>query len=153
MNTILIQLICFFIAILIATKYLNKEKSKTTKIEIKKNNNIIMKLDDEIIYLILYNNEIANIISDCTPIVAKKIKTTEDRIVFEIDKEIAVSPENVKSIKNGDIVLDENNNIIIFLEDMECNKNYIKIGKILLIDKLDNLKKDDKNTIIFERIK
>ena len=151
MNPMLIQFICLFIAILIATLFLEKQKPKQNKIEIKETKTIDIKIDDEIIKIMLYNNENVSNFYETLPVEAKLDIQKEDRLIFKIDKEVNKKLDNVRSVKKGEIVLDENNNIVIFLENMECNKNYSKIGIILLINKIDNFMNSNNKTIIFEK--
>ena len=151
MQALFVKFIIFFIVISIATIYLNKQKIKSTKIEIKQTKNIVIKIDEETIRIILYNNDTVNKLYLELPLETKINITTDDKIVIETKLDIKNNLDNIKEVRKGDIVLDEENNIIIFLEDMECNKNYSKIGKILLINKLDFIKDSTNKTIMFDK--
>lgn len=151
MKLLFIQFICLFIAIFITSIYLNKQTTKNKKIEIKTIENMVLKFDNESINLILNNNQTVKSLFEKLPIKMKINKKFEDRIIFKIDKELNIKTKKENNIKKGEIVLDENNNMIIFLESMECNKEYSKIGQILLINKLDDIKKIEEETVILDK--
>lgn len=149
MKMFLIQFVCIFIAISIATLYLNSIKEKPKEVEIKGVENINIKLDGENNNLIFNNNETITDIMKILPI--KDTMTNNDNeLSLELKEAIKSNPEKIEKASKGDVLL-KDNKIIIILENKELNNEYTKIGKVLLIDKLDNLKEKEKVKVVMRK--
>ena len=149
MKMFLIQFVCIFIAISIATLYLNSIKEKPKEVEIKGVENISIKLDGENNNLIFNNNETITDIMKMLPI-EDTMTNNDNELSLELKEAIKSNPEKIEKASKGDVLL-KDNKIIIILENKELNNEYTKIGKVLLIDKLDNLKEKEKVKIVMRK--
>lgn len=140
MNERIIQFVCLFIAVLIATLYLNSLKNKPKEIEIKGIENIVIYLNNEKNNLILSNNDTVKELINILPI-ESKIKKEEMYLSLELDRELS-SNDKVTKVEKGDVVLFKNKTIRIFTKDSNVEEEYTKLGKILLVDKLDNINEE-----------
>ena len=135
-NERIIQFVCLFIAVLIATLYLNSLKNKPKEIEIKGIENIVIYLNNEKNNLILSNNDTVKELINVLPI-ESQITKEEMYLSLELDRELS-SNDKVTKVEKGDVVLFKNKTIRIFTKDSNVEEEYTKLGKILLVDKLDN---------------
>ena len=149
MKMFLIQFVCIFIAISIATLYLNSIKEKPKEVEIKGVENISIKLDGENNNLIFNNNETITDIMKMLPI-EDTMTNNDNELSLELKEAIKSNPEKIEKASKGDVLL-KDNKIIIMLENKELNNEYTKIGKVLLIDKLDNLKEKEKVKVVMRK--
>lgn len=149
MKMFLIQFVCIFIAISIATLYLNSIKEKPKEVEIKGVENINIKLDGENNNLIFNNNETITDIMKMLPI-EDTMTNNDNELSLELKETIKSNPEKIEKASKGDVLL-KDNKIIIILENKELNNEYTKIGKVLLIDKLDNLKEKEKVKVVMRK--
>lgn len=149
MKMFLIQFVCIFIAISIATLYLNSIKEKPKEVEIKGVENINIKLDGENNNLIFNNNETITDIMKMLPI-EDTMTNNDNELSLELKEAIKSNPEKIEKASKGDVLL-KDNKIIIILENKELNNEYTKIGKVLLIDKLDNLKEKEKVKVVMRK--
>lgn len=140
-NERIIQFVCLFIAVLIATLYLNSLKNKPKEIEIKGIENIVIYLNNEKNNLILVNNDTVKELINILPI-ESKIKKEEMYLSLELDRELS-SNDKVTKVEKGDVVLFKNKTIRIFTKDSNVEEEYTKLGKILLVDKLDNINEEE----------
>lgn len=140
-NERIIQFVCLFIAVLIATLYLNSLKNKPKEIEIKGIENIVIYLNNEKNNLILVNNDTVKELINILPI-ESKIKKEEMYLSLELDRELS-SNDKVTKVEKGDVVLFKNKTIRIFKKDSNVEEEYTKLGKILLVDKLDNINEEE----------
>lgn len=140
-NERIIQFVCLFIAVLIATLYLNSLKNKPKEIEIKGIENIVIYLNNEKNNLILSNNDTVKELINILPI-ESKIKKEEMYLSLELDRELS-SNDKVTKVEKGDVVLFKNKTIRIFTKDSNVEEEYTKLGKILLVDKLDNINEEE----------
>lgn len=140
-NERIIQFVCLFIAVLIATLYLNSLKNKPKEIEIKGIENIVIYLNNEKNNLILSNNDTVKELINILPI-ESKIKKEEMYLSLELDRELS-SNDRVTKVEKGDVVLFKNKTIRIFTKDSNVEEEYTKLGKILLVDKLDNINEEE----------
>lgn len=149
MKIFLIQFVCIFIAISIATLYLNSIKEKPKEVEIKGVENINIKLDGENNNLIFNNNETITDIMNLLPI-EDTMTNNDNELSLELKEAIKSNPEKIEKASKGDVLL-KDNKIIIILENKELNNEYTKIGKVLLVDKLDNLKEKEKVKVVMRK--
>lgn len=149
MKMFLIQFVCIFIAISIATLYLNSIKEKPKEVEIKGVENITIKFDGENNNLIFNNNETITDIMNLLPI-EDTMTNNDNELSLELKEAIKSNPEKIEKASKGDVLL-KDNKIIIILENKELNNEYTKIGKVLLIDKLDNLKEKEKVKVVMKK--
>lgn len=140
-NERIIQFVCLFIAVLIATLYLNSLKNKPKEIEIKGIENIVIYLNNEKNNLILSNNDTVKELINILPI-ESKIKKEEMYLSLELDRELS-SNDKVTKVEKGDVVLFKNKTIRILKKDSNVEEEYTKLGKILLVDKLDNINEEE----------
>ena len=140
-NERIIQFVCLFIAVLIATLYLNSLKNKPKEIEIKGIENVVIYLNSEKNNLILVNNDTVKELINILPI-ESKIKKEEMNLSLELDRELS-SNDKVTKVEKGDVVLFKNKTIRIFTKDSNVEEEYTKLGKILLVDKLDNINEEE----------
>lgn len=140
-NERIIQFVCLFIAVLIATLYLNSLKNKPKEIEIKGIENIVIYLNNEKNNLILSNNDTVKELINILPI-ESKIKKEEMYLSLKLDRELS-SNDKVTKVEKGDVVLFKNKTIRIFTKDSNVEEEYTKLGKILLVDKLDNINEEE----------
>ena len=141
MNERIIQFVCLFIAVLIATLYLNSLKNKPKEIEIKGIENVVIYLNSEKNNLILSYNDTVKELINILPI-ESKIKKEEMYLSLELDRELS-SNDKVMKVEKGDVVLFKNKTIRIFTKDSNVEEEYTKLGKILLVDKLDNINEEE----------
>ena len=141
MNERIIQFVCLFIAVLIATLYLNSLKNKPKEIEIKGIENIVIYLNNEKNNLILSNNDTVKELINILPI-ESQITKEEMYLSLELDRELS-SNDKVTKVEKGDVVLFKNKTIRIFTKDSNVEEEYTKLGKILLVDKLDNINEEE----------
>lgn len=139
-NERIIQFVCLFIAVLIATLYLNSLKNKPKEIEIKGIENIVIYLNNEKNNLILSNNDTVKELINILPI-ESQITKEEMYLSLELDRELS-SNDKVTKVEKGDVVLFKNKTIRIFTKDSNVEEEYTKLGKILLVDKLDNINEE-----------
>ena len=140
-NERIIQFVCLFIAVLIATLYLNSLKNKPKEIEIKGIENVVIYLNSEKNNLILSYNDTVKELINILPI-ESKIKKEEMYLSLELDRELS-SNDKVTKVEKGDVVLFKNKTIRIFKKDSNVEEEYTKLGKILLVDKLDNINEEE----------
>lgn len=140
-NERIIQFVCLFIAVLIATLYLNSLKNKPKEIEIKGIENIVIYLNNEKNNLILSNNDTVKELINILPI-ESQITKEEMYLSLELDGELS-SNDKVTKVEKGDVVLFKNKTIRIFTKDSNVEEEYTKLGKILLVDKLDNINEEE----------
>ena len=140
-NERIIQFVCLFIAVLIATLYLNSLKNKPKEIEIKGIENIVIYLNNEKNNLILSNNDTVKELINVLPI-ESQITKEEMYLSLELDRELS-SNDKVTKVEKGDVVLFKNKTIRIFTKDSNVEEEYTKLGKILLVDKLDNINEEE----------
>lgn len=140
-NERIIQFVCLFIAVLIATLYLNSLKNKPKEIEIKGIENIVIYLNNEKNNLILVNNDTVKELINILPI-ESQITKEEMYLSLELDRELS-SNDKVTKVEKGDVVLFKNKTIRIFTKDSNVEEEYTKLGKILLVDKLDNINEEE----------
>lgn len=140
-NERIIQFVCLFIAVLIATLYLNSLKNKPKEIEIKGIENIVIYLNNEKNNLILSNNDTVKELINILPI-ESQITKEEMYLSLELDRELS-SNDKVTKVEKGDVVLFKNKTIRIFTKDSNVEEEYTKLGKILLVDKLDNINEEE----------
>lgn len=146
MNKTVVVYICIFSAIAIANLYLSKMRNKEKEIEIKGIENVVLKINDEKTKLIL------NDISSVRDLVKRfpiegTMNNKGGKLIMELPYKISSEPVKVEKVYKGDIMLEDNNKIVIYLEDMNVNKQYTKLGKVLLINKLDEIKEEDEVTV------
>ena len=141
MNERIIQFVCLFIAVLIATLYLNSLKNKPKEIEIKGIENVVIYLNSEKNNLILSYNDTVKELINILPI-ESKIKKEEMYLSLKLDRELS-SNDKVMKVEKGDVVLFKNKTIRIFTKDSNVEEEYTKLGKILLVDKLDNINEEE----------
>ena len=140
-NERIIQFVCLFIAVLIATLYLNSLKNKPKEIEIKGIENVVLYLNSEKNNLILVNNDTVKELINILPI-ESQITKEEMYLSLELDRELS-SNDKVTKVEKGDVVLFKNKTIRIFTKDSNVEEEYTKLGKILLVDKLDNINEEE----------
>ena len=140
-NERIIQIVCLFIAVLIATLYLNSLKNKPKEIEIKGIENVVIYLNSEKNNLILSYNDTVKELINILPI-ESKIKKEEMYLSLKLDRELS-SNDKVMKVEKGDVVLFKNKTIRIFTKDSNVEEEYTKLGKILLVDKLDNINEEE----------
>ena len=140
-NERIIQFVCLFIAVLIATLYLNSLENKPKEIEIKGIENIVIYLNNEKNNLILSNNDTVKELINILPI-ESQITKEEMYLSLELDRELS-SNDKVTKVEKGDVVLFKNKTIRIFTKDSNVEEEYTKLGKILLVDKLDNINEEE----------
>ena len=105
-NERIIQFVCLFIAVLIATLYLNSLKNKPKEIEIKGIENIVIYLNNEKNNLILVNNDTVKELINILPI-ESQITKEEMYLSLELDRELS-SNDKVTKVEKGDVVLFKN---------------------------------------------
>ena len=78
------------------------------------------------------------------------MSNNDNELSLELKEAIKSNPEKIEKASKGDVLL-KDNKIIIILENKELNNEYTKIGKVLLIDKLDNLKEKEKVKVVMRK--
>ena len=79
------------------------------------------------------------------------MKNAGGKISLKLKESISSNPVKVNKVYKGDIMLEDNNKLIIYLEDQNVNKMYTKLGKVLLIDKLDAVKELDEVNVLIDK--
>lgn len=150
MNDTLVVYICIFTAIAIGNFYLSNKRKKQNGIEIKGIENILLSFNDDKTKLILNKTETVQALIKLLPIEGN-MKNAGGKLSLKLPTSINNDPIKVTQVYKGDIMLEENDKLVIFLEDQNVNKNYTKLGKVLLINKLDEIKDIDEVTITINK--
>lgn len=150
MNKTIIIYICIFTAIVFGNMYINKFKQKQKDIEIKGIESVLLKLNDNKTNIILNKIEPAKEIIEILPIEGK-MKNAGGKLSIKLPKTINNTPEKITKVFKGDIMLEDDDKLIIYLEDQNVNKKYTKLGKVLLVDKLDKIKDEEEINIIISK--
>ena len=79
------------------------------------------------------------------------MKNAGGKLSLKLKESISSNPVKVNKVYKGDIMLEDNNKLIIYLEDQNVNKMYTKLGKVLLIDKLDAVKELDEVNVLIDK--
>ena len=150
MNKTIIIFICIFSAIAIGNMYLESIRNKQKEVEVKGIENIKLNINNEKTSLIL--NKI-NSVSDLIKLlpIEDTMKNVGGKLSLKLSESISNNPVKVNKVYKGDIMLEDDNKLIIYLEDQNVNKMYTKLGKVLLIDKLDAVKELDEVKVIINK--
>lgn len=142
MNQTIIIFICIFSAIALGNLYLSSLNKKEKVTEIKGIENVVLKFNDVKTKLILNKSKAVTDLVELLPLKGK-MRLAGGKISFKLPRQITSIPVKVEKVYKGDIMLGEDNILIIYIEEQNVNKIYTKLGKVLLIDKLDELKDID----------
>ena len=138
MNKTVIIYICIFTAIALGNMYLKSLRKTEKEIEIKGIENIVLKFNDEQTKLVLNKTTTVNELVEMLPIEGT-MRNAGGKLSMELPSTIKSNPVKVTQVYKGDIMLEEGKTLVIYLEDQNVNKNYTKLGKVLLINKLDEV--------------
>ena len=150
MNKTVIILICIFSAIAIGNMYLESIRNKQKEVEVKGIENIKLNINNEKTSLILNKTNSVSDLIKLLPI-EDTMKNAGGKISLKLKESISSNPVKVNKVYKGDIMLEDNNKLIIYLEDQNVNKMYTKLGKVLLIDKLDAVKELDEVNVLIDK--
>lgn len=142
MNQTIIIFICIFSAIALGNLYLSSLNKKEKVTEIKGIENVVLKFNDVKTKLILNKSKAVTDLVELLPLKGK-MRLAGGKISLKLPRQITSIPVKVEKVYKGDIMLGEDNILIIYIEEQNVNKIYTKLGKVLLIDKLDELKDID----------
>lgn len=142
MKQTIIIYICIFLAITLGNLYLSSLRKKEKVTEIKGIENIVLKFNDVKTKLILNRSESISDLIKLLPIEGK-MRQAGGKISLKLSKPITSNPVKVEKVYKGDIMLSEDDTLIIYLEEQNINRMYTKLGKVLLIDKLEEIKDVD----------
>ena len=150
MNKTVIILICIFSAIAIGNMYLESIRNKQKEVEVKGIENIKLNINNEKTSLILNKTNSVSDLIKLLPI-EDTMKNAGGKLSLKLKESISSNPVKVNKVYKGDIMLEDNNKLIIYLEDQNVNKMYTKLGKVLLIDKLDAVKELDEVNVLIDK--
>lgn len=150
MNKTVIILICIFSAIAIGNMYLESIRNKQKEVEVKGIENIKLNINNEKTSLILNKTNSVSDLIKLLPI-EDTMKNAGGKLSLNLKESISSNPVKVNKVYKGDIMLEDNNKLIIYLEDQNVNKMYTKLGKVLLIDKLDAVKELDEVNVLIDK--
>ena len=150
MNKTVIILICLFSAIAIGNMYLESIRNKQKEVEVKGIENIKLNINNEKTSLILNKTNSVSDLIKLLPI-EDTMKNAGGKLSLKLKESISSNPVKVNKVYKGDIMLEDNNKLIIYLEDQNVNKMYTKLGKVLLIDKLDAVKELDEVNVLIDK--
>lgn len=142
MKETLIIYVCIFSAIALGNLYLKSLRKDQTKVEIKGIENVVLKFNDVKTKLILNRTDSINDLIKLLPIEGK-MRLAGGKLSLKLKESITSNPLKVEKVYKGDIMLSEEDTLIIYLEGQNVNRMYTKLGKIMLIDKLDEIKDID----------
>ena len=150
MNKTVIILICIFSAIAIGNMYLESIRNKQKEVEVKGIENVKLNINNEKTSLILNKKNSVSDLIKLLPI-EDTMKNAGGKLSLKLKESISSNPVKVNKVYKGDIMLEDNNKLIIYLEDQNVNKMYTKLGKVLLIDKLDAVKELDEVNVLIDK--
>lgn len=150
MNKTVIILICIFSAIAIGNMYLESIRNKQKEVEVKGIENIKLNINNEKTSLILNKTNSVSDLIKLLPI-EDTMKNAGGKLSLKLKESISSNPVKVNKVYKGDIMLENDNKLIIYLEDQNVNKMYTKLGKVLLIDKLDAVKELDEVNVLIDK--
>lgn len=150
MNKTVIILICIFSAIAIGNMYLESIRNKQKEVEVKGIENVKLNINNEKTSLILNKTNSVSDLIKLLPI-EDTMKNAGGKLSLKLKESISSNPVKVNKVYKGDIMLEDNNKLIIYLEDQNVNKMYTKLGKVLLIDKLDAVKELDEVNVLIDK--
>ena len=150
MNKTVIILICIFSAIAIGNMYLESIRNKKKEVEVKGIENVKLNINNEKTSLILNKTNSVSDLIKLLPI-EDTMKNAGGKLSLKLKESISSNPVKVNKVYKGDIMLEDNNKLIIYLEDQNVNKMYTKLGKVLLIDKLDAVKELDEVNVLIDK--
>lgn len=150
MNKTVIILICIFSAIAIGNMYLESIRNKQKEVEVKGIENVKLNINNEKTSLILNKTNSVSDLIKLLPI-EDTMKNAGGKLSLKLKESISSNPVKVNKVYKGDIMLEDNNKLIIYLEDQNVNKMYTKLGKVLLIDKLDAVKELDEVNVLINK--
>lgn len=142
MKETLIIYVCIFSAIALGNLYLKSLRKDQTKVEIKGIENVVLKFNDVKTKLILNRTDSIKDLIKLLPIEGK-MRLAGGKLSLKLKESITSNPVKVEKVYKGDIMLSEEDTLIIYLEGQNVNRMYTKLGKIMLIDKLDEIKDID----------
>lgn len=142
MKETLIIYVCIFSAIALGNLYLKSLRKDQTKVEIKGIENVVLKFNDVKTKLILNRTDSIKDLIKLLPIEGK-MRLAGGKLSLKLKESITSNPVKVEKVYKGDIMLSEEDTLIIYLEEQNVNRMYTKLGKIMLIDKLDEIKDID----------
>ena len=142
MKETLIIYVCIFSAIALGNLYLKSLRKNQTKVEIKGIENVVLKFNDVKTKLILNRTDSIKDLIKLLPIEGK-MRLAGGKLSLKLKESITSNPVKVEKVYKGDIMLSEEDTLIIYLEEQNVNRMYTKLGKIMLIDKLDEIKDID----------
>ena len=145
-----IILICIFSAIAIGNMYLESIRNKVKEVEVKGIENIKLNINNEKTSIILNKTNSVSDLIKLLPI-EDTMKNAGGKLSLKLKESISSNPVKVNKVYKGDIMLEDNNKLIIYLEDQNVNKMYTKLGKVLLIDKLDAVKELDEVNVLIDK--
>ncbi|MBQ8535502.1 MAG: hypothetical protein IJ463_07450 [Bacilli bacterium] len=150
MNKTVIIFICIFSAIAIGNMYLESMRNKQKEVEVKGIENIKLNINNEKTSLILNKTNSVSDLIKLLPI-EDTMKNAGGKLSLKLKESISNNPVKVNKVYKGDIMLEDDNKLIIYLEDQNVNKMYTKLGKVLLIDKLDAVKELDEVKVLINK--
>lgn len=150
MNKTVIILICIFSAIAIGNMYLESIRNKQKEVEVKGIENVKLNINNEKTSLILNKTNSVSDLIKLLPI-EDTMKNAGGKLSLKLKESISSNPVKVNKVYKGDIMLENDNKLIIYLEDQNVNKMYTKLGKVLLIDKLDAVKELDEVNVLIDK--
>lgn len=142
MKQTIIIYICIFSVIALGNLYLSSLRKKEKITEIKGIENIVLKFNDVKTKLVLNRSESVSDLIKLLPIEGT-MRQVGGKISMKLSEPITSNPVKVEKVYKGDIMLSEDDTLIIYLEEQNVNRMYTKLGKVLLIDKLDEIKDVD----------
>lgn len=150
MNKTLIIFVCIFAAITIGNIYLSNIRKKQKHIKIQGIENITLYFNEDKTKLILNKIDSVKDLIKMLPIEGT-MKNAGGKLSLKLPITISTEPVKVTKVYKGDVMLEEDNMLIIYLEDQNVNKNYTKLGKVLLINKLDEIKDFEQVNVVINK--
>lgn len=109
-------------------------------IKVKPTGQLVLQLENEKVPIIVYNTKIVNGLSGYMPFDVTFNELNGNEIYAELPFAIEASPERVKEVQAGDVMLFGSSTLVIFYETHKTDYQYTKIGKVSDISQIDRLR-------------
>lgn len=116
-------------------------------IKVKPTGQLVLQLENEKVPIIVSNTKIVKNMSGYMPFDVTFDELNGNEIYAELPFAIEASPEKVKEVKAGDVMLFGSSILVIFYETHKTDYQYTKIGKVSDISQIDHLRQIQKATI------
>jgi len=117
-----------------------KREEMIQPIKDKPTGQLVLQLENEKVPIIVSNTKIVNDMSVYIPFDVTFNELNGNEIYAELPFSIDASPERVKEVKAGDVMLFGSSTLVIFYETHRTDYQYTKIGKVSDISQIDRLR-------------